>query len=200
MAIDLAGRIKHEVAKGVVRAVLKEAGYRVISSGMESVLREVSCLTDAEYKSLNLPMVARRSPDFVVMDREMTTRQMVEVKYRDKVDRTLFDSLTFELRYHPDFTLVLMFGGSQINQAQGNQDLNRFIRYCELRRIDDRCEIALYDVSGTLTWQVISGVASSALWDGMRPLSQVFPGVFKIDPGVEVSVDYLALSLARRVP
>jgi len=71
MSIELSERIKHQVAKGLVKAILQHAGYRVVNCGMEHIFREVSVLDDDEYKALGLAGSLRRMPDFLVADREM---------------------------------------------------------------------------------------------------------------------------------
>jgi len=53
--MSFANRIKKEMTEGIVRALLEDAQYRVIDSGIEKVLRELSCLSAMEYKALGYP-------------------------------------------------------------------------------------------------------------------------------------------------
>lgn len=82
MSIKFSDRIKKEMTEGIVRAILEDAHYRVIDSGIEKVLRELSCLSAVEYKKLGYPDAMSNLPDFTVMNRDQTTKQLVEVKYR----------------------------------------------------------------------------------------------------------------------
>lgn len=55
VSMSFTSRIKKEMTEGIVRAILEDAQYRVIDSGIEKVLRELSCLTSAEYGGSWLP-------------------------------------------------------------------------------------------------------------------------------------------------
>ncbi|MEE7546891.1 hypothetical protein HF319_07505 [Xanthomonas sp. Kuri4-1] len=57
--MDFRNRIKKEITEGIVRAVLDDAGYRVIGCGIENVLRELSCLSALEYAGLDYPKAMR---------------------------------------------------------------------------------------------------------------------------------------------
>ncbi|MBU9391491.1 hypothetical protein KTE71_28780, partial [Burkholderia multivorans] len=50
MSMSFTSRIKKEMTEGIVRAILEDAQYRVIDSGIEKVLRELSCLTSVGRK------------------------------------------------------------------------------------------------------------------------------------------------------
>ncbi|WOE76277.1 hypothetical protein [Alterisphingorhabdus coralli] len=68
--MDISSRIKKEMSEGIVRAIFEDAGYRVIDSGIEKFIREISVLTINEYKSLNYPDPMNSLPDFIIMDRD----------------------------------------------------------------------------------------------------------------------------------
>ena len=82
--MDFESRIKKEMTEGIVKAIFEDVGYRVMDSGIEKILRELSCLSVAEYASLGYPGAMSMLPDFTVMDREQTVKYLVEVKYRSK--------------------------------------------------------------------------------------------------------------------
>ena len=86
-------RIKKELTEGIVRAILDDAGYRVIDSGIENLLRELECLTALEYAGLDYPKAMRALPDLVVMNREQTAKYLVEIKYRTGWSLTVFDDI-----------------------------------------------------------------------------------------------------------
>ncbi|CAJ0736137.1 hypothetical protein [Ralstonia mannitolilytica] len=53
--MDFENRIKKEMTEGIVKAILEDAGYRVIDSGIEKVIRELSCMSSFEYAKLAYP-------------------------------------------------------------------------------------------------------------------------------------------------
>ena len=68
--MDFDNRIKKELTEGIVRVILEDAGYRVIDSCIEKVLRELSCMSNLEYTQLCFPQVYSSLPDFTVLDRQ----------------------------------------------------------------------------------------------------------------------------------
>ncbi|WP_104565282.1 hypothetical protein [Ralstonia mannitolilytica] len=50
--MDFENRIKKEMTEGIVKAILEDAGYRVIDSGIEKIIRELSCMSSFEYAKL----------------------------------------------------------------------------------------------------------------------------------------------------
>ena len=64
--MDFQNRIKKEMTEGIIRAILVDAGYRVIGLGIENVVRETECLTALEYAGLDFPKTMRSLPDLLV--------------------------------------------------------------------------------------------------------------------------------------
>jgi hypothetical protein len=64
MSMSFPSRIKKAMTEGIVRATLEDAHYRVIDSGIEKVLRELSCLNSVEYAALGYPDAMSHLPDF----------------------------------------------------------------------------------------------------------------------------------------
>lgn len=87
--MDFKNRIKGSITQTLVKALLQDAGYHIISLGVEEVIREVAALPLSEYKQLELPHVLRKMPDFFVSDQYVERAWLVEVKYRKEWnDRT----------------------------------------------------------------------------------------------------------------
>ncbi|WP_226099515.1 hypothetical protein [Dickeya oryzae] len=103
-------RIKKEMSEGIVKAILGHHGYRVIDTGIEKVIREVSCLPQDLYNTLGFPDSMRRLPDFVIMNVDQTNKILVDVKYRSTWDNSLlFDErILTQLNYYKNITLVVV--------------------------------------------------------------------------------------------
>lgn len=99
--MEFDNRIKKEMTEGIVRAILEDAGYRVIDSGIEKVLRELSCMSSLEYTQLHFPQVYSSLPDFTVMDRQrqQTQKFLVEVKYRRQWSPALFSEIAQQVQF-----------------------------------------------------------------------------------------------------
>lgn len=98
------------MSEGIVKAILEHHGYRVIDTGIEKVIREVSCLPQDLYLTLGFPEALRRLPDFVVMNVNQTQKILVDVKYRSSWSNDLlFDERTLaQLEYFKNITLIVI--------------------------------------------------------------------------------------------
>ena len=101
-------RIKKEMSEGIVRAILEDAGYRVIDSGIEKVLREISCMPKETYIKLGFPEAIRLLPDLTVMDKDQTFKVLVDVKYRKEWDFKLLDDVYEQVKLYSSLTLVVI--------------------------------------------------------------------------------------------
>lgn len=110
--MEFLNRIKKEMSEGIVKAILEHHGYRVIDSGIEKVIREISCLPQELYIALGFPEAIKMLPDFVVMDKEQKTKTLVDVKYRSEWSTSLlFDSkIRAQLGYYKNITLIVING------------------------------------------------------------------------------------------
>lgn len=108
--MEFLDRIKKEMSEGIVKAILEHHGYRVIDTGIEKVIREVSCLPQDLYLTLGFPEALRRLPDFVVMNVDQTHKILVDVKYRSSWSNDLlFDERTLaQLEYFKNITLIVI--------------------------------------------------------------------------------------------
>lgn len=131
--MDFAKRIKKEMAEGIIRAILEDAGYRVIDAGLEKHTRELSCLSAEEYRALRYPASMRHLPDFTVMNREQTEKFLVEVKYRSTWNKAIFEDVKEQVRSLEEIVLVSIYANAPDPQSLGEYRPARFIRCCGLK-------------------------------------------------------------------
>jgi len=119
------------MTEGIVKAILEDAGYRVIDSGIEKVLRELSCLSPIEQGNLGYPDAMRRLPDFTVMNREQDQKFLVEVKYRKKWGKEIFEEVREQARLFGELTLISI--NASADDPFNINSPSRFIRCCGLK-------------------------------------------------------------------
>lgn len=178
MSMPFSSRIKKEMTEGIVRAILEDAQYRVIDSGIEKVLRELSCLSSLEYVKLGYPDAMSRLPDFTVMNREQTSKQLVEVKYRADWNKQLLIEVEDQVRIFGEIVLVSVNAGAE--DPRGHNRPSRFLRCCRLRCADGEYQVELNRRNGTQgsyapLWEPVHAIDDGTwLWWAMRPLHEVF--------------------------
>lgn len=169
--MDFGNRLKKELTEGIVRSLLKDAGYRVIDFGIENTLREVECLSVSQYLKLCLPDCMRSMPDLVVMDKDQTVSHMVEVKYRNGWTVDLFNDLEEQVRILKKMTLIYV-NGLPPEDKRNLQSPSRNIRCCLL--LHKEGEFLFQGVSGE--WQPVNSLRTDEnQWWGMNLLQNVFP-------------------------
>ncbi|HEX7732610.1 MAG TPA: hypothetical protein VF415_08185 [Rhodanobacter sp.] len=177
MSMSFSNRIKKEMTEGIVRAILEDAHYRVIDSGIEKVLRELSCLSGAEYGALGYPDAMSHLPDFTVMNREQTTKQLVEVKYRSAWDKDLFEEVREQVRIFGEIVLISVNAKAEDPNGYGHP--SRFLRCCGLKIDGGTYMVHLNRKEGDAIvpeWRPVSGLKDGSwLWWAMMPLHQKFP-------------------------
>jgi len=178
MSMSFSNRIKKEMTEAIVRALLEDAGYRVIDSGIEKVLRELSCLSSIEYAKLGYPEVMSRLPDFTVMDREQTVKYLVEVKYRTEWSDSLFDEVKEQVRLFGEVVLVSV--NAKAADPNNYKSPSRFIRCCALRFRGEAYEFQHKKKIGEsyqTVWASVDEITNpeSWLWWAMLPLHEKFP-------------------------
>lgn len=140
--MEFLDRIKKEMSEGIVKAILEHHGYRVIDAGIEKVLREVSCLPAELYLALGFPDALRRLPDFVVMDKDQTTKTLVDVKYRAQWDNSLlFDpKVRAQLALFREVVLVVVNGDppAPSNKDKAHDPSAAYLRCVRLRQDGDK--------------------------------------------------------------
>ncbi|WP_244258972.1 MULTISPECIES: hypothetical protein [Burkholderia cepacia complex] len=178
MSMSFTSRIKKEMTEGIVRAILEDAQYRVIDSGIEKVLRELSCLNSVEYGVLGYPDAMSHLPDFTVMNREQTTKQLVEVKYRTDWGKTLLEEVENQVRIFGEIVLVSV--NAKAPNPNGQNLPSRFLRCCRLKYDGGIYKVELNrqkkeDKSIYQAWEPVKALNDGTwLWWAMRPLHEVF--------------------------
>ncbi len=173
MAMKFVDRIKKEMTEGIVRAILEDAQYRVIDSGIEKVLRELSCMSAVEYKALGYPDAMSHLPDFTVMNRDQTSKQLVEVKYRSNWGKALFEEVREQVRLFGEIVLVSLNAGAddprKINMP------SRFLRCCGLK-FDGGVYMVQRNIDKAAVWTPVDEIKDgSGLWWSMLKLHEKFP-------------------------
>jgi hypothetical protein len=173
MSIKFSDRIKKEMTEGIVRAILEDAQYRVIDSGIEKVLRELSCLSAVEYKKLGYPDAMSHLPDFTVMNRDQTTKQLIEVKYRSNWSKNLFEEVKDQVRLFGEIVLISV--NAKAEDPKGYNTPSRYLRCCGLK-FDGGTYMIQQNIGKVVVWTPISQVQDgSGLWWSMLKLHEKFP-------------------------
>ena len=175
--MNFSNRIKKEMSEGVMRALLEDAGYRVVSSGIENMLREVCMLLEENYKRLGLPVAMRCLPDFSVTDKDLTEHHPVEVKYRTKWDKKVFEDLKKQILVLRAMVVVFIVGEPPKGKHAHNKP-SQFLRCCRVRCDDqDHLVIEVTPASGQIEWVDPQSGAPEALWWQLAPLQTLFPKI-----------------------
>lgn len=174
--MDFANRIKKEMTEGIIRAILIDAGYRVIGLGIENVVREVECLEALEYAGLDFPKVMRSLPDLLVMNRPQTEKALIEIKYRAVWNVTIFDEIAEQVSLYKE--LVLVYLNSDPPLPPGKMvSPGSFLRCCKVRGNDNGLE-AYLDRYGKMKWVPKAEIGDhDGVWWGLRPIQELFPQV-----------------------
>ena len=171
-------RIKKELSEGIIRAILDDAGYRVIDSGIENLVRELACLSALEYAGLDYPKAMRALPDFVIMDREHKNKYLVEIKYRSGWSTALFGEIEEQVRIYKE--LVLIYLNSKPDVPAGKpKGPSSYLRCCRLRvnAQTQQYEIEV-QVYNEWVWRSVADLGEqSGQWWGMSTLQRVFPQI-----------------------
>lgn len=171
--MDFLNRIKKEMSEGIARAIFEDAGYRVIDSGIEKVLRELSCLSTIEYHALGFPNAMNLLPDFTVMTRDQDKKFLVEVKYRSHWSKSIFDEVRDQVAVFGEMILVSV--NATAEDPKGYNLPTRFIRCCSLRLHNGVYQVELRAQNREQAWFPVDEVNDGAhLWWKMSYLSEKF--------------------------
>jgi hypothetical protein len=108
--MDFENRLKRELSQGVFKCLLEDCGYRVIPLGIEAVIREIACLDKEAYKNLDFSDAVRFLPDFCILDKSLTHKFIVEVKYRWDWDGNILKEVSNQVKMFRDIILVIFIG------------------------------------------------------------------------------------------
>ena len=196
--MNLLDRLKKEMSEGVVKALLEDAHYRVIESGIEKVIRELSVLNSYEYKLLHFPDAIVLLPDFTVMNKSSDEKKLVEVKYRTNWDPSLLDDVKRQVELFGEIVLVCFNGNpTDARDYTGPPDApSRHLRCCRLK-----IDAGVYSIyarnSNEKSWQwktVKEFASGSNPWWGLTPLQEEFNNLADIDRVGSVKTAMKALS------
>lgn len=173
--MDFQNRIKKEMTEGIVRAILVDAGYRVIGLGIENIVRETECLTALEYAGLDFPKAMRSLPDLLILDKEQTQKHLVEVKYRSTWNPAIFDEIEEQVKLFGQLVLVYLNSTPPLNGKTPSP--GSYLRCCLVRANNGAIEVNL-DKFGSPTWIPRSEIGDHpGLWWGLRPMQEIFSKV-----------------------
>lgn len=178
------------MSEGIVKAILEDAQYRVIDSGIEKVVRELACLSPMQYAGLAYPDAMRQLPDFTVMNVEQTEKFLVEVKYRSQWDSSLFVEITEQVKVYGELVLV------SINANPPNHKglflPSTYLRCCRVKYADEKLMLQLKfknHLKENHYWKPLDEVNEDSLWWGMSELDRVFTGLKSDDLDSRKSLD-----------
>lgn len=174
-------RVKKEMSEGIVRAILEDANYRVIDSGIEKIIRELSCMTAPAYKKLEFPKAIRLLPDFTVMEENQQNKILVDVKYRSEWNFDLLDEVREQVELFEAVTIVVVNSKPPELSAERKIYPSAYIRAIDLKFEDNKYLIK--NRSGKnprkeIKWTEVSN--SSRLissWWGFDSMSEKFSNI-----------------------
>lgn len=174
--MEFSNRIKKEMTEGIVRAILVDAGYRVISLGIESVVREIECLTALEYAGLDFPKAIRSLPDLLVMDKEQTEKNLIEIKYRSSWSATIFDEIEEQVHLYKQLVLIYLNSAPPLSDGKETSP-GSYIRCCHVRSNNNIVEAYLSGRNG-MKWVPRNEIGDhSGQWWGLKLIQDVLPKV-----------------------
>lgn len=123
MDMSFENRLKGNITEAIVKALLVDEGYRVIDSGIEHLVREISCLDRREYMELSFADALRKLPDLIVMNKRQDNAHLVEVKYRQSWSPSLIGELEEQVRFlktSPSFASMAILMFIQVTFQEGH--------------------------------------------------------------------------------
>lgn len=173
--MEFSNRIKKEMTEGIVRAILVDAGYRVISLGIESVVREIECLTALEYAGLDFPKAIRSLPDLLVMDKEQTDKNLIEIKYRSSWSATIFDEIEEQVHLYKQLVLIYLNSTPPLDGKEASP--GSYIRCCHVRSNNNVVE-AYLSSHNEMKWVPRNEIGDHlGQWWGLKLIQDVLPKV-----------------------
>lgn len=192
--ITLSAQFKHEMAKAFVHAILDRSGYTLVPCSMERLVREVVVLDHAAYKSIKMPELFRRLPDYLLFDGETKTRVLVDISYRKNLDDRFIGSIADKIDVMKEMVLILFNGGT--TKIGTKQDLSEVVRCCKLKLVKQKGMIQLRASQTSMKWVPLNTQITNQIWDGMLPLHAVFSKVEAVEASLEAAVETAARAFA----
>lgn len=171
-----ANRLKGGITQGLIKALLEEAGYRVVPLGVEEVIREVSVLPIVQYMSLGLPTPLRSLPDFFISDAAMERHWLLEVKFRREWNQAsrqaLHDLLKPQVQVWRPLVVLVFLGVPAQNVPAGQEALPSY--HMRAAKLDIGNDGELWLMNG-LNEQMVRWL--EATWTHMDRIQDVFTTV-----------------------
>lgn len=165
-------RIKKEMSEGLIKALLVDAGYRVISSGIESIIRETECLEKEQFYRLGFSKALTSMPDYIVMDKAQTEMHIIDVKYRKNWTASLLNDVHDQVELMGKLTLVCF--NANPPSTSGAASAGTFLRCCELKICEGKYLVHKYQ-SGVFEWVEVSTIINDPdAWYRLAPMQKVF--------------------------
>ena len=176
--MDFQNRIKKELTEGIVRAILTDAGYRVIDLGIENVVREMECLTALEYAGLDFPKAMKSLPDLLVMNKEQSEKYLVEIKYRSVWSSDIFDEIEDQVKLFTQLILVYLNSTPPLNGKKSTA--GSYLRCCSVRSNNGIIEVNC-DIFGIPTWFPRAKIGNHpGFWWSLKPMQEVFKKINEV--------------------
>ncbi len=194
--MKFANRLKKEVSEGALRAFLIDIGFTVVPTGVESLVREIESMDEAEYRSLDLTKNMRSLPDLIAIDRARSKAHLVEVKYRSTFKSSIFNDLKDQVDRCGSLVLVCITPNMHNKLMIGND--SDHIRAIGLRSRDGLYEVEVYDENDPITtiWVPVTSLSGKAnIWETLPSLSAKFLPVDQRKNATEV-LDNLVRSVS----
>ncbi|MEJ5066074.1 hypothetical protein WH279_21635 [Erwinia sp. MYb375] len=179
--MEFINRIKKEMSEGIVKAILENYNYRVIDTGIEKVIREVSFLPIEAYNALGFPDALRKLPDFVVMDSEQKLKLLVDVKYRSVwssnllLDRNIIKQVEL---FRELVLIVINAAPPNVSPKRVNHNPVAYIRCVILSLKDGVYKVKKRNYSHKDEWIVVDeNSVKKFSWFSTHTLAQVFPKI-----------------------
>ncbi len=171
--MNFENRIKGKITETIVKEILVDEGYRVIDSGIEHLLREVSCLNNQEYLNLTISKNLRKLPDLIVMNKLQTKSYLVEIKYRQSWSSTLISNLRKQVEAFEEIVLICV-NGTPITESTDISG-STHLRAITLRYNDGSYQAKIKDPKNPeeQIWTDISESTNIDWWD-LLPMQFIF--------------------------
>ena len=174
--MDFEYRLKGSITETIVKAIFTDDGYRVIDSGIEHLVREVTCLSQKGYLDLSFSKGLRNLPDLIILNKLQTKAHLVEVKYKQKWNDLLIRETEEQVKYFKEITLVCVNGSPETSSTEISGATH--LRAMQLKYENDLYQARKYKSSGSdkvgiFEWITIAADTRIDWWD-LAPMQFVF--------------------------
>lgn len=182
--MDFQKRIKKEMTEGIVRAILEDAGYQVVDTGIEKVLREISPMSEDALMQLGIPYSMWKLPDLTAFNPDKTEKFLIEVKYRSAWGKNLLEEISGQVKVHKNLVLVSI-NANPPNQYDGYYP-STYLRCCRVKHENEVIKVQLRgrkeDKSNFHYWKALDEIVDGEwLWWAMSPMEEIFPLLKDLD-------------------